>query len=135
MKKNCFKKALGIILVLAVIVSALNFTVSARYKHIDGIYASLSISSSGLATCEGLILPSDNNTSTTLIVELQYYSNGSWTYNDSWYAYGTGRNIVAKSAQKYVVHGKYRVVSTAKIYSSSGTLLENESCISPEFTY
>jgi len=135
LKKKHLKKVLGIVLLLAVMVTALSTTVSARYKHIDMIVASLTINSSGLATCEGGVYPSDSDTNTTLIVELQKFSGGSWGKDDSWSTSGTGTNTIMLSGKKYVVHGKYRVVVTAKVYSSSGALLENESCISHEVTY
>ena len=134
MKKGYLKRAFGIILCFAMIFAFSGLTVSARYQYITTLNAGLSINSSGLATCSGLVKPSDNDTSTTLTVELQKYSSG-WKYDDSWNTSGTGTKNVQLSAQKYVVRGLYRVVVTAKVYSSSGKLLETQSLMSHEVTY
>jgi len=83
MKKGCLKKAFGVILCFAMIFAFSSFPVSARYQYIAVLNAGLSINSSGFATCSGLVKPSDNDTSTTLTVELQKYSSG-WKYDDSW---------------------------------------------------
>ena len=134
MRKNNLKKAISIILLIMVLLITLSTAVSARYQYIAILGASLSINSNGLATCEGQVRPSDNDTSTTLTVELQKQSNG-WIYVDSWSTSGEGARNIIKSAQKYIARGKYRVVVTAKVYSSSGSLLENQSVISHEVTY
>ena len=111
-------------------------TVSARYTYIHNLSSTISISTSGLAKSTGLVDPSNSSTNTTLTVELQKKTNGVWVLDGGpWSDSGTGTNTVALQGKKYVVHGTYRVVVTAKIYSSSGILLENESCISPELTY
>ena len=134
--KTSVKKVISIILLFAVLATAaLNFTVSARYKYIDVLTSSCSITSKGLAESEGTVWPSDDTTKTTLTVELQKKSGSSWVYEDSWSASGTGTNTVAKYGAKYVVRGTYRAVVTAKIYSSGGSLLETQSCISHEMTY
>jgi len=135
MKKNCFTKAISIILFLAVIVTALSITVSARYKYIDILGASLTINSSGLASCSGYVCPSDNSTNTTLTVELQKKSGNSWVSEYSWSGSSVGMRTAVASGTRYVVRGTYRVVSTANVYSSSGTLLETQSVTSKEVTY
>jgi hypothetical protein len=135
MKKTYFKKALGIVLLLVVMFTALSSTVSARYKYIDIIGASLSINSSGLASCGGYVMPSDSNTNSTVTVELQRKSGNSWTSEYSWSGSSTGTWTAAASGTRYVVRGTYRVVTTAKVYSSSGSLLETQSVTSSEVTY
>ena len=135
MKKTYFKKTLSIILLVAILLVALSSTVSARYQNIAILYAGLTIDSNGLAYCEGMVKPSDSTTNTTLTVELQKKSGNSWGFVDSWSGSGTGTALLSKFGQRYVVRGTYRVVVTAKVYSSSGTLLENENIISREVTY
>jgi len=138
MKKSYFKKIFSIVLLLAVIVTALNLTVSARYNYIDLLSSGLSINSIGLATCTGVVTPSYNDTKATLNVELQKkVSNNVWSpEGGAWSGSGTGNNPIAVEGKKYVVHGTYRVLVTAKIYSSSsGALLETQSMYSPEVTY
>lgn len=135
MQKNYFKKALGFILFLAVMITALSSTVSARYQYIDVLSVSLTINSSGLSNHGGYVMPSDSNTSTTLSVELQKKNGSSWDNEDSLSASGSGTRTVSKSGSKYVGRGTYRVVLTARVYSSSGTLLETQSVISHEVTY
>jgi hypothetical protein len=134
MKKGCLKKVFGIVLCFSLIFTFLSFTASARYQYITILQAGLAINSSGLATCSGLVKSSDSSTSTTLTVELQKYSSG-WKYDDSWNTSGKGTASIPLTAQKYVGHGLYRVVVTAKVYSSSGTLLETQSVLSNEVTY
>jgi|GEM_PF-3327648 len=135
MNRKNIKKAVSVILLIVIVFSVLNLTVSARYNHITLISASLTIDALGLASCTGVVCPSDNDTNTTLRVELQKYSNSQWVYVDYWPASGSGMSIIRTTGYKYVVGGKYRVVVTAKVYSASGILLENESINSYEITY
>jgi len=141
MKKFKLNKVISVILFIAVISTALSTVVSAYqnisvwYQNITILGAGLSINSSGLATCDGYVALSNSNTNTTLTVNLQKYSGGSWISQQTWTASGTGTGSITKSGQRYVTSGKYRVTVTAKIYSSSGTLIEEESCISSEVTY
>jgi len=135
MKKTYFKKALGIVLLLVVMFTALSSTVSARYQYIDVLHATLSINSSGLASCGGYAMPSNSNTNSPVTVELQRKSGNSWTSEYSWSGSSTGTWTAAASGTRYVVRGTYRVVTTAKVYSSSGSLLETQSVTSGEVTY
>ena len=91
--------------------------------------------STGLATADGLVLPSNNSTNTKLTTELQKKSGSSWVKEYSWEASGEGTDTVYTSSLRYVVKGTYRVVVTAKIYSSSGSLLETQDITSKEVTY
>ena len=136
MKKSSLKKVLGIILLLTLLFNVLSTTVSARYQYIAILAVGLQISSSGLAEFDGYVAPSNSNTRTDLTVELQKKSGSTWNKEGSWSDSGTGTNSVLKSVSLYVVHGTYRVVVTAKVYSSSsGALLESESITSREVTY
>jgi len=134
MQKSYSKKALGIILLFAMVFAVLTPTVSARYQYITILTTALSINSSGLANCSGAVKPSDSSTKTTLTVELQK-SSGGWKYEYSWSTSGSGAANIPLAGQRYVTKGLYRVVVTAKVYSSSGTLLETQSVISHEVAY
>ena len=135
MNRKNVKKIVSVILLLVIIFSALNLTVSARYNHIDLMSAGLTIDMLGLASCIGIVWPSDNDTNTTLRVELQKYSSNQWVFVDYWTSSGSGMGTISKNGLKYVERGRYRVVVTAKVYSASGILLENESMNSYEITY
>jgi len=135
MKKNNLKKVISIILFLIIMVIALSITVSARYQNITVITVGLSIEPSGLANCSGYVLPSDSSINTKLTVSLQKYSGSSWVEQYSWSDSSTGIKSITISGQRYVTSGKYRVVVTANIYNSLGTLIESQNNISNEVTY
>jgi len=136
MKKSSLKKVLGIILFFTLLFTVLSSTVSARYQYIAILSVGFQINSSGLAEFDGCVDPSNSNTKTDLTVELQKKSGSTWNNDGSWSASGTGTNTILKSVGLYVVHGTYRVVVTAKVYSSSsGALLETEDITSREVTY
>jgi hypothetical protein len=112
-----------------------NVIITPYYTHITTLFAGLSIDSSGLATCSGTVFPTYFDTNAELTVTLEEYKNNKWGSVYSWSAYGDGSAIIAKSGQRYVTSGRYRVVVTAKIYSLSGTLLETQSKTTTEKTY
>lgn len=112
-----------------------NTIITPFYTHITILSAGLSIDSSGLATCSGLVFPTYVNTKVELMVTLEEYKNSRWGSVYSWSAYGDGTNTTAVSGNRYVTSGRYRVVVVAKIYSLSGTLLETQSKTTTEKTY
>lgn len=90
------------------------------YVGTSGAGCSLSISS-GKANCKGYVYLYSGYTS-SLTLKLQKSSNGtSWSTLQTWTSSGS-------SIEKpyYVSSGyKYRVTLTAKVYNSSGTLVDN----------
>ena len=93
----------------------------------SGVDAGLSISSSGQATCVGRVsLRSGYKASLTLY--LQKSSDGkTWKTQKTWTGSGS-----AISKTQYVSSGyKYRTRLTAKIYNSSGTLVDTATATSP----
>ena len=64
-------------------------------------------------------------------------SNGSggWTTVKSWSGSDAGQSGLIVEGNYYAEHSTYRVASTAKIYSSTGKLLEMETFHSAEKTY
>ena len=140
--RNHFRKALGIILFIAIIFTALSSAVSATigisplYQHISAISASLSIASNGLATAGGTVLPSTSNSTTTLTVELQRQSGNTWEYLQSWSNSGSGTRTIAQQGQRFVVRGTYRVLVTAVVRcSSTNRVLETATRLSHEITH
>lgn len=109
--------------------------ISPRFIGISLISADLSINSLGRTTCSGSVTPSSDSYTTVLTVKLQKQNGSSWSTIKSWSDTNTGIEGVIIEKHYYVTSGTYRVCSTAKIYNSSGTLLETESIYSAERTY
>lgn len=104
-------------------------TIQPYYVGTSGIGCSLSISS-GKATCKGYVYLYSGYTS-SLTLNLQKYSDGSWKTLKTWT--GSGNSI---EKPYYVSSGyQYRVTFTAKVYNSSGTLVDNITRTSPTKSY
>jgi len=110
-------------------------TLSPNFIAIMSMSAGLDIKSSGKVTCSGLVTPSSRTYSAELTVSLQKSTNNGWSTVRSWTATGEVYDGAYVDTHYYVTSGTYRVRSTAKIYNSSGTLLETESMYSAEKTY
>lgn len=109
--------------------------VAPRFIAILSMAAGLSINSWGKATCSGLVTPRDNSYTSDLTVSLQKSTGSGWSSIKSWSGSGVGFAGVIIEGHHYVTSGTYRVCSTAKVYDSSGTLLETQSFYSAERTY
>lgn len=130
------KKSISVFLFAVAMITVLCLPIYARYSYITQLSGGLSIDSSGLANCSGLVIPSRIDTRTNLKVTLEHYVNGNWNEIDSWTNSGSGTISISKSGKRYVDRGKYRVVVNAKVYdSSSSSLLEDESYTTSEKTY
>lgn len=110
-------------------------TMSPKFSYILSMSAGLEIDSAGKAGCAGTVTPSSNTYTSDLTVSLQQNTGSGWSTIKSWTDSGAGYAGVNLEGYWYVVNGTYRVCSTAKIYSSSGTLLETELFYSAERTY
>jgi len=109
--------------------------ISPQFTYISYLNPGLSISSSGLATCVGAAAGYFDSYTTAVTAELQKSSGSSWSKIKTWTASSaTGAAIASVEGEYYVVHGTYRVCATAKIYDTSGKLLETQS-LSPMVTY
>lgn len=106
-----------------------------HFTYISLLNAGLNINSSGKATCIGHASAYDSSHTTRLTVELQKYTGNGWSTFKSWSTSSTGQSIAGLEEDYYVVHGTYRVCSTAKVYNASGNLLENKSAYSDTVTY
>ena len=132
MKKTskCFTRILTVVLALCMLtftfstVSAATPTVQPRYQRICYFSTSLTISSSGRATCYGSVTPWDTTDIVDLTAELQRApQGGTWTTIKTW----TNSGSVSVSVDKdwYVASGYYyRVRVTADIYTADGTFVE-----------
>lgn len=107
--------------------------VSPQFTYIWQMSAGLGINSSGKAHCSGSVDVASIYTS-HLTVSLQKNTDGSWATIKSWTGTGAGLGLIVEG-DYYVSQGTYRVCTTAKVYNSSGTLLETESIYSTEKTY
>ena len=135
------KRILAMILVLAMLVSMLTLTVMAegettimpRYSYIDVINSRLSISSSGLASCNANSGFS-GGASQKLICELQRYNGSTWTTVKTWTKTST---YSANIAKQYAVYSgyTYRLRTTCRVYNSSGTIVEIGVCDSNQVVY
>ncbi len=109
--------------------------ITPMFKYIWSLSASLDINKWGKAECVGSVDASSDKYTAELTVSLQQYTGSSWKSIKSWSGSGSGQSGVIVGGYYYVGSGTYRVCSTAKIYNSSGDLLENESYCSAEKTY
>lgn len=109
--------------------------VTPQFTYISFLSPGLSIDSSGKATSVGAAAGYDNLYRTDLTVQLQKSNGGGWTVIKTWTASATGASIADVEGDYYVVRGAYRVCATAKIYNTSGTLLETQSLYSVTVTY
>ena len=107
-----------------------------NYTYIWQMSAGLKISSAGKAHCSGSVDASSNSYYVKLTVTLQKKSNSSWENVKSWSTSGMGQSGLIIEEDYYVARGTYRVLTTAKIYNSTGTtLLETEPFNFQERTY
>jgi len=109
--------------------------IAPQFTYISLLSPGLSINSSGKATCVGLASAYDNSHTTKLTVELQKSTGSGWSTIKTWSASATGVSIADIEENYYVVRGTYRVCATAKVYNTSGNLLETKSLYSATSTY
>lgn len=111
--------------------------ITPEYQRVSNIFAGLSISSAGLASCMGAVTPTYASDTVVLTATLQYLSGSTWhTYSSasSWSKTGSGYQYV--SGQTYVTYGHtYRVMVTAACTSSNGSVTETVYAYSPIKTY
>ncbi len=109
--------------------------ITPRFTYISLLNAGLSIDSAGKATSIGHGSAYDSSHTTRLTVQLQKSTGSSWSVVRSWSASSTGQSVAGVEVDYYVVHGTYRVCSTAKVYNASDNLLESKSAYSDTATY
>lgn len=105
-----------------------------RYTNVVVISAELDINSSGKSTSYGRVQLANSTDTVDLILELQQRDNGTWSTIKDWST--SGSRTVSLEKDWYVLSGySYRVRVTAKVYNSSGTLVETASLYSRMVTY
>lgn len=112
-----------------------NGVIRPLFTYISLLDAGLSIDSSGLSNCSGLVTIYNNNYSVVLTIQLQKYNSGSWSTIKTWTSSGIGIPGTIIDQYYYVVRGTYRVCSTAQVYNNYGNLVETQSIYSATVTY
>lgn len=104
------------------------------YTNITTLSVSLNISSSGYSTCYGKVNLVNSTDTSNLSIELQQKSGSTWSTIKTWDT--TGSNTFSLEKNWYVSSGyTYRILVTAKVYNSSGTLQETASSYSSTVAY
>lgn len=136
-----FKRLVTIMLMLSVAVSlmalpaaAIDYSdmISLQYIGLEDVTAELDISSNGYASCEGSASVKDNYT-VTVVMELQQ-KNGTWRTIRTWTEKG-GTDVIVDESYRVSSKYSYRVAATAKVYNSSGSLVESKTSYSGEVYY
>ncbi|OCN01401.1 hypothetical protein A7X67_02025 [Clostridium sp. W14A] len=99
------------------------------------LQSGLTVDSSGKASCTGKATLYSSSDSAQLSVQLQKYSNGSWSTVKTWSKVVQGNTPTNIVNSYYVVNGTYRVSCTIKVYNASGALLETQTAYSSTKTY
>ncbi|WP_368294542.1 hypothetical protein [Dehalobacter sp. TBBPA1] len=110
-------------------------TISPLFTYILQLNVGLNIDSSGKAACMGDVSLYSGTNRVDLTVQLQKFNGSSWSAIKTWTSSGVGMPGTTILQNYYVVSGTYRVSATAKVYNSSGTLLETVTAYSPTSTY
>lgn len=99
--------------------------VTPRYSHISSMSGSLSIDSSGTATCTAGGRAKSASYKVQLNCQLQGYTGSYWSLVKSWSTISTGTASLSKTAATSSSHSDYRLQITCKIYDSSNVLQES----------
>ena len=104
------------------------------YINIDSFTATISISSSGYATCGSSVSTKNSSYYVSLTMTLQKYYSGGWHDVKTWSTSGTGGAFLSKS--RYVTSGYYyRTKATAYVTTSGGSYVESPSAYSASVYY
>jgi len=137
LKKHTFIRVLGLAVLVCLLVSAIspilalgNDAVQPRYVRMRGLDAGVALTEFSRADCQSTVETMRIGDTATLTMELQRSSDGSaWSPVASWSTAGSGYLSLDKS--RYVTSGYYyRVVASASVYDSAGTLMETASVVS-----
>lgn len=130
-----FKRLVTIMLTLSLAVSLVAFPVAAvdysdvvapLYIGLEDVTADLAISSNGYANCSGSAYVA-NGYNATVVMELQQKNVKRWSKSGGY----VSMNESYRVSSKYY----YRVAVTAKVYNSSGSLVESKTSYSGEVYY
>lgn len=133
MKVKTLRRLLCILLAVTLLSSgftafaAMPDTAVPYYNATAAISAGLTINRSGLASCSGTITLSSSTATSNLTMKLQQYTSSGWTTIETWFT-ATNKSL---SGSRYVAHGYYyRVVTSASVYTSTGSYIESPSATS-----
>lgn len=104
-----------------------------RFARIKSFEVDLTINSSGLTTSYSKVKLAESTDTASLTIELQWLNGSTWSTEKSWSTSGSGTISIEKDW--YVLHGTYRVLATARVYNSTGLLLETATLSSISVKY
>lgn len=118
---------------MALPVAAIDYSdvVAPLYIGLEDVTADLAISSNGYADCSGAAYVRSGY-SVTVVMELQQ-KNGTWQTIKTWSK--SGRSVSLNESYRVSNKYNYRVAATAKVYNSSGSLVESKTSYSGEVYY
>lgn len=135
-----FRRLVTIMLTMSVAISlvalpaaAIDYSdmISLQYIGLEDVTANLNISGNGYAECSGSA-EVRSGYSVTVVMELQQ-KNGAWIPIETWSK--SGRYVSMNESYRVANKYNYRVVVTAKVYNSSGSLVESKPSYSGEVYY
>ena len=94
--------------------------VNPEYTRVTMIAAGLDISSTGVATCSGTVIPTYSTDTVTLIVRLQYWTEHGWTNYCIWQTTDSGAFVDLTETQSVPAGYSYRVRISAHCEPASG---------------
>lgn len=105
-----------------------------RYSHTDSVKATLSIDSSGNASCIGSVKATSGSSKVSVTVRLKKLENGSWNTIATWSNSGSG--FIDAGGSKKVPKGySYKVVTSGTVKDAQGNVLESPSKSTETKTY
>lgn len=112
--------------------SNMNSEIEARYTDFDTVSAGLGKSDNGLYAASGAATAANGTKTIELTVSIEKFDMNTDTWNAvkycTWTASGVGG--VTAGGKRSISGGFFRTHTVAKIYSSSGTLLETVEAVS-----
>lgn len=140
MKTNKCKYLLSLLLTFCLLASTTsaanlnNIPVQPRFITLSILEAHLDVSFSGLSQSNCIVKPSNASYTVMLTLELQRGGGTSFSTIKSWEDSGSG--TVTLDQSWYVSRGyEYRVYVTARVYNSSGSLVETATTVSDTVFY
>mgnify|MGYP001624092447 CR=1 FL=1 len=139
-KTKLSQSIISIILGYALCVSVLSTSAAAYstpsplYENLLSVSASLTISSSGLASCKSTADSAVRTDELELEMVLQQYIDGLWVPIRTW---NTSNQRSVELSKSYVVyeHSRYRVFVSVSVYDANGNLVERANSTSPFWEY
>ena len=139
------KKTIGILLAVMILLSTMSTAVAGdtdskdeygvRYTGIQVLSTGLSINGWGRAACTGDVALSNNTYTAYLTAILQEWTGTSWSNVTYWTSSGSGYTGTSIFEYYYVSSGMYRMRTTATVYDSGGSFVEQATIYSNIVSY